>query len=148
MGWSLVSTVSGRFWVWSVLPPGLRGPYYRGLQFAAACGGRSKPALILEAWNAANVQDLKRVLTTEKGVSGLCRMTNTEWETLAFGQGVKVDNNPSITKKKWCGWIWNDYRWSGVDFACPLKDSTVSKTVPSNQILKCNTLSAGRVLAL
>lgn len=34
---------------------------------------------------------------------GLCRMTNTERETLAFVQGVKVDNNPSITKKNVMG---------------------------------------------
>lgn len=35
---------------------------------------------------------------TEEDVRILCWMTNTDWETLAFVQDVKVNNNCYITK--------------------------------------------------
>lgn len=53
---------------------------------------------LLEAWNAAKVQELKGYFMTEVDVSSLSLMTITEWEKLAFDQDVKVNNNPSVTK--------------------------------------------------
>lgn len=126
-------------------PSGLKQPHFRpvwilSLNLTACCNlqWETQTCTCSRHEQHPMSKNSKEYLMREEDVNWL--VIYTEWEKLAFAQDVKV-NNLSVTKKVY-GWNLNDYRWSGVDFACPLKDSTVSKTVPSNQILKFNTLSA------